>query len=167
VEALMSVDEERGGEMLMGFLHTGGSDAASSAVADIREFESGVGIDRFCRTVGAVPLAPAGHRAGSVYGYTVIDSVKAITELSFSELVKLYGVTTQRALVFTNITTGKGPMIAIKVANLRPALVVLHNILLSDVSGVAKNIASAEGIPIAVCNGPSIEELIERLKSIH
>jgi putative transcriptional regulator len=166
VEALISIDEEKGGEMLAGFLHAGEGSAVSPAIADIREFEKGIDVRVFCGRIGAVSLVSAASGSGKIYGYTVIDSVKAITELPFSELIKLYGITTQRALVFTNITSGKGPMIAIKVANLRPALVVLHNIPADSVSAVAKDIAAAEGIPIAVCNGPGLEELIEKLKGV-
>jgi putative transcriptional regulator len=166
VEALMSIDEDRGGEVLKGFLHVSDSRSASTAIADIREFEKGVDVKSFCFGIGAKMITAGGPGSEKVYGYTVIDSVKAITELSFTELIKLYGVTTQRALIFTNITTGKGPMIAIKVANLRPALVVLHNIPLAEVSDVAKNIAGLEGIPLALCDNIDMELLKAKLKMI-
>ena len=166
VEGLISIDESMGGDMLKSFAHVGDGEVVSSAIADIREFKTGVGVDSFCRKIGAVLCTPAVSGGGKIYGYTVIDSVKAITELPFAELVKLYGVTTQRALIFTSITTGKGPMIAIKVANLRPALVVLHDLPRGDVSDIAKNIAGAEGVPLAVCTGPDIADLMGRLKKI-
>jgi predicted transcriptional regulator len=57
-------------------------------------------------------------------------------------------------------------MIALKVANLRPALVVLHNIPETEVSDVAKNLAVVEGIPLAVCERISLNDLIEKLKKI-
>jgi len=164
VEALLVIDERKGGEVLKGFFHAAVGKAASSAIADIREFEAGMEISEFCRTLGA-SLIGKQAAGGRIFGYTVIDSVKAITELSFPELVKLYGVTTQRALIFTNITTGKGPMIAIKVANLRPGLVVLHGIREPEVSDVAKNIAQLEGIPLAVCPDATLEDMMSRLRS--
>jgi len=166
VETLIDIDEKNGGEVLKGFLYTGDGRSVSSAIADIKEYEKGVPVDVFCREIGARMLVASGHGSEKIYGYTVIDSVKAITELSFAELVKLYGVTSQRALVFTNITTGKGPMIALKVANIKPALVVLHNIGETDVSGVARNIASIEGVPLAVIGGSDLEHLIAKLKSL-
>ena len=115
--------------------------------------------------MGAKVLTRGQTPQGNIYGYTLIDSVKAITELSFTELRKLYGVTTQRALIFTNITTGKGPLIAIKVANLRPALIMLHRIPESAVSEVAKNIAEVEGVPLAITQMP-LEDLIEMAKNM-
>jgi putative transcriptional regulator len=166
VEALINIDYSKGGEMLRGFLLAHDNKSASSAIADIREFNSGLEAERFCAEMGAKIIGGPRQKNGKIYGYTIIDSVKAITELSFTELVKLYGVTTQRALIFTNITTGKGPMIALKVANLRPALVVLHNIPETEVSDVAKNLAVVEGIPLAVCERISLNDLIEKLKKI-
>jgi len=99
-----------------------------------------------------------------IYGYTVIDSLKAITELPFTELVKMYGITTQRALIFTKTTTGKTPMVALKLTNLHPGLVILHG--LQDVNDVAKRIAEVESIPLAVCKMESVEDIITNLKTI-
>jgi len=166
VQALMKIDMQHGGEVLKEFLTMDDEKTVSSAILDIKEFEDGVGVEEFCRKVGARLITPVLNKNAKIYGYTLIDSVKAITELSFSELRKLYGVTTQRALVFTNITTGKGPMIAIKVANLRPALMVLHNLPEAGVSDVAKNIAVVEEIPLSVCENTNVEDFMERAHSI-
>ncbi len=166
VETLIRMDEERGGEVLKVFINRDESHPASAAILDIKEFSDGVRVDAFCRQVGAKFLTKNVPTNGVLYGYTLIDSVRAITELSFSELRKLYGVTMQRALVFTNITTGKGPLIAIKVADLRPALIVLHNIPESDVSDVAKNIAEVEGVPLSVCESRDVDDFVEKVGAI-
>jgi len=162
VEALIEMDVARGGEVLRIFMEKDVSQPASAAIVDIKEFGAGVPVSKFCEMIGARIITSRSHAHEVMYGYTLIDSVKAITELSFPELRKLYGVTTQRALVFTNITTGKGPLIAIKVANLRPALIVLHNIPESSVSAVAKNIAEVEGVPLSICENVELEELIRK-----
>jgi putative transcriptional regulator len=166
VEMLINIDEENGGEVLREFFHMDDQEPVSAAILDIMEFEDGHTVADFCRKTGARLLTPNGREESKIYGYTLIDSVKAITELSFIELKKLYGVTSQRALVFTNITSGKGPMIAIKVANLKPALIVLHNLPESCVSGVAKNIAIVEGIPLSVCENVDLETFMERARSM-
>ncbi len=165
VETLINMDEEKGGEVLKEFLHLDENRPISASILDIREFEGGLTVTDFCRHVGAKVITEGGDSEGKIYGYTLIDSVKAITELSFSELKKLYGVTSRRALVFTNITSGKGPMIAIKVANLKPALIVLHNIPESSVSDIAKNIAKIEDIPLSLC-ATNIDDFMERVKEI-
>lgn len=166
VDSLILLDEERGGEVLRLFAPAEGTAPASAAIVDIREFGSGVEVGDFCARIGAGIITKKARASGTIYGYTIIDSVKAITEMPFAELRKLYGVTTQRALVFTNITTGKGPLIAIKVANLKPALIVLHKIPESSVSGVAKNIAEVEDIPLALCESLSLDALIRAVGEI-
>lgn len=165
VESLIRIDEQRGGEVLREFLDTDESNPLSAAILDIMEFSEGVDVREFCRRIGAKLLVD-GEEDAKIYGYTLIDSVKAITELSFTELRKLYGVTSQRALVFTNITSGKGPMIAVKVANLRPALIVLHNLPVSGLSDVAKNIAKVEGIPLSLCENTELETFMKRVRSM-
>jgi putative transcriptional regulator len=165
IESLIRIDEERGGDVLREFLGTDEGSPLSASILDIIEFAEGITVGDFCRKVGA-NIIVGNNPEDKIYGYTLIDSVKAITELSFADLKKLYGVTTQRALVFTNITSGKGPMIAIKVANLKPALIVLHNLPQTELSDVAKNIARVEGIPLSLCENTELDTLIERVRGI-
>lgn len=164
IGALLKIDVERGGHVIRSFAKADRQQPIiSNAIIDIKEFSVGIPANEFCRFVDAPPLVKT-NLDQTVYGYTVIDSLKAITELSFSELVKLYGITTQRALIFTQVSTGRTPMVAIKLTNLRPTLVVLHG--LDVVDDVAKRIAEVEGIPLAVSRLESVEKIIERLREI-
>ncbi len=162
VNALLKIDEDKGGSVIRSFSKTNHEiPSISNAIIDIREFSSTVSIQDICRHLNA-PFVVKNGMDKPVYGYTVIDSLKAITELSFNELIKLYGITSQRALIFTKVSTGKTPMVAIKLTNLHPALVVLHG--LDVVDGVAKRIAEVEGIPLAVSRVASPEDIVERMK---
>jgi putative transcriptional regulator len=164
VDALLKIDEDRGAMTTRSFSRQKDESLPiSNAIMDIKEFSSGMSAQEFCRKINAVPYVKS-NMENDIYGYTIIDSPKAITELSFSELIKLYGLTTQRALVFTKTKTGKTPMVAIKLTSLRPGLVVLHG--LDVVDDVAKRIAEAEGIPLAVCRMDKIEDIIESAKTV-
>ena len=164
VNALLKIDEERGGNVIRSFSKAGGGgQPISNAILDIKEFSSTMSIQEFLRVVNGIPLVRNGMDR-PLYGYTVIDSHKAITELSFNELIKLYGITSQRALIFTKVSTGKTPMVAIKLTNLHPALVVLHGPDVVD--DVAKRIAEVEGIPLAVSRLPNVESIIEQLRGM-
>jgi putative transcriptional regulator len=55
-------------------------------------------------------------------------------------------------------------MVAIKLTNLKPALVVLHG--LDVVDDVAKRIAEVEGIPLAVSRMESVDKMISKLREI-
>ena len=164
VNALLKVDEDRGGQVIRSFSKTGHSmEGISSAIIDIKEFPCAVDIQEFCRRVNAIMVVKNGSDK-PIYGYTIIDSLRAITELSFTELIKLYGITSQRALIFTKVSTGRTPMVAIKLTNIRPAVVILHG--LNVVDDVAKRIAEAEGIPLAISRMASPEDIVEQLKGL-
>jgi putative transcriptional regulator len=163
VNSLLNLDLKRGGKVIKSFTQSVQSSLISKVIIDIKEFSSGMNIYEFCKRINSSLLIK--NITGvdrEIYGYTVIDSVKAISELSFPQLINLYGATTQRALIFSNISTGRTPMVAIKLTNLQPGLVVLHGI--SKVDEVAMNIAEVENIPLALCRLESVEEIISRLK---
>ncbi|HLD78781.1 MAG TPA: helix-turn-helix domain-containing protein [archaeon] len=161
ITALLDLDATAGGSVVKGFSKTVPSPLLGEAVLDIQEFAVGVPLQRFCERINAQLLTKS---KGEVYGYTVIDSLKAITEFSASELVKLYGLTTQRALIFTKVTTGRTPMVAIKLTNLRPGLVVLHGLQSAD--EIARRIAEAENIPLAVCRLEKAEDIVAALRRL-
>ena len=163
VDALLVIDAKKGGNVIRSFAKSMQSPPISNAIIDIKEFGFGMSVSEFCRHLNA-PLVKKGFADREVYGYTLIDSLRAITELSFTELIKLYGTTTQRALIFTKVSTGKTPLVAIKLTNLHPALVVLHG--LDVVDDVAVRIAEAENIPLAVCRLENVERITEKLSEI-
>ena len=164
VTALLKIDEDGGGNIIRTFSKTNNNEPIiSNAIMDIKEFSAAMSIQEFLRRVNATPVVRNGMDK-PIYGYTVIDSHRAITELSFNELVKLYGITSQRALIFTKVSTGKTPMVAIKLTNLHPTLVVLHG--LDVVDDVARRIAEVEGIPLAISRMANPEDILEGLKNI-
>ncbi len=164
VEALLEIDAAKGGNVIRSFVKTTQTQPLSNAIIDIKEFGSGISLAEFCKKIDADLVTKNAGYDREIYGYTIIDSLKAITELSFSELVKLYGMTTQRALIFTKVGSGKTPMVAIKLTNLHPALVVFHGP--ETVDDVAKRIAEAENIPLAISKLENPEKIIEKLKGL-
>jgi len=164
VNTLLNIDTKNGGVVIRTFSKPGQSEALSSAIIDIKEFSKGMKVKEFCRQINAALLTKDVGTNQEIYGYTVVDSLKAITEFSSSELIKLYGLTTQRALIFTKVSTGRTPMVAIKLTNLRPTLVVLHG--LNSVDDIAKRIAEAENIPLAVSRLETVENMKKLLDHI-
>lgn len=95
-----------------------------------------------------------------IYGCTLIDSIRAIMELPGDEFIKIYGSTTERALIFSNVSLGRSPMVAIRVTKLKPSFVVLHNVV--DVDKLALKISELEKIPLVTTMLP-LEELKNRM----
>jgi len=100
-----------------------------------------------------------------MYGYTIVDSIKAILELSANEFHKLYGWSTERVMVFTKVSTGRSPMVALKVTNLKPGAVILHGIATDDVDLIAKRIAEIENVPLMATTMP-LDDMIEILHQV-
>ncbi|MFH1444882.1 MAG: helix-turn-helix domain-containing protein [Nanoarchaeota archaeon] len=164
VQSLINIDAESGGSTIKSFIKNTKSPMLSSAIIEIKELSDGITVSDFCNKINATSMVKSSNMNKIVYGYTIIDSLKAITELSFSELIKLYGLTTQRALIFTKVSTGRSPMVAIKLTSLQPTLVVLHG--LSVVDDVAKRIAEAENIPLALSRLNTVDDIVNQLKTL-
>ncbi len=161
VEGMLTIDQNRGGEIIKEFSNFPQTASITSAVLDMKEFIEPVTIEKFMRVVNGRKAYDFSDK--EIYGYTVIDSIRAIVEFSPMDLVKLYGLTTERALVFTNLTRGRSPLIAIKVSNLKPGLVILQGI--TKVDDIALRIAEAEKIPL-VYTPITSEEMIKNIKKV-
>ncbi|MFB6075619.1 MAG: helix-turn-helix domain-containing protein [Candidatus Aenigmatarchaeota archaeon] len=162
VNGLIEIDERRGGNVLMGFSNLPSNSSLSKSLLDIREFSVPVKIKDFCEKTGIDIVSGKEMTDKEIYGYSIIDSLKAIVELSPQDMVKLYGLTSQRALIFTRVSTGRSPMVAIKVTNLKPSLVAFHG--LNKVDKLAKRIADVERIPVGICRKNTTKEIISTLK---
>ncbi len=162
VEALLDIDAERGWPVvtrLAKLLHL----QYLAAVIDMRELEAGITFDRLLTAVKGL-LVNSVVTPEKIYGYTVIDSIKAIESLSGNEFVYIMGSTSQRALIFTGVTTGRSPLIAVRVAPIKPAVVVLHGP--KSVDFLAIRLAEAERIPLVLSTADSVEELVEGLRAL-
>ncbi len=140
--------------------------AKSGAVLDIREFIKPMTGRAFLKYVNGRIIADEGDLDKKIYGYTVIDSIKAILELSDTQFPQIYGLNNQRALIFTKVHMGRSPMIAIKVTKPKPVLVIFHGVAPSEVDKLAVKIAEAEKIPLIISLTENEEKLVEDLKKI-
>jgi putative transcriptional regulator len=161
VDGMIGLDEKAGGKIIKEFSTFPAKAALSEAILDLKEFRVPVSIKDFCKCLGASIVSRDGLD-GQVYGYTVIDTHKAIVELPPIEMVKLYGLTSERALIFTGAHRGRSSMVALKVTNLKPKLVILHGA--GEVDELAKRIADSEGIPLAHIKTGNVDGLLEQLK---
>jgi putative transcriptional regulator len=146
IDALLTIDEFRGSNTARTYsamLSDGGS---FGRVCCICEYSEPVSLSRFVDQIGACVVC--GDVEVTIYGYTIIDSLKAILELLPDQFHKIYGRSTARALIFTGVSTGRSPMVAVRVSHLKPGAVILQGIDPSEVDGVARRIAELERIPL-------------------
>ena len=158
VDALVRLDEGRG-RLLSKLV----SDDRDQAILSIGEFHAPIAAKRILRALDAEVLAgdPSDVR---LYGYTVVDNIKTIYALSGYDFYRIFGATTERALVFTKVGMGRSPLVAIRVSQLKPRVVVIHGP--REVDPLAVDLAKREGLVLALSGAQSEEGLIASLSSV-
>jgi putative transcriptional regulator len=148
VEALVGLDEAKG--RMLSKLVTAEKD---EAILSIGEFQGPV---------------PAGAVLEAVRGRVVIGDEKPVRlygyTLSGFDFYRIFGATSERALVFTNVGMGRSPLVAIRVSQLKPRMVVIHGP--KEIDPLAVDLARREGILLALAGGVSEETLIGALRSL-
>lgn len=165
VEALIEHDQRSGGRMLGSLSYVLGSHLPSEVVLDLRELEEAVTVERFCELVKGELVACPQLAERRLFGYTVVDSLKAILSLSSEDFKKFYGMTAERALVFTGVGTGRSPLVAIKVVGISPGLVVLHGVI-EKIDPLAVKIAEQLLLPVAISRLRRVEDIIGNLRKL-
>jgi len=163
VEALLEIDEERGGEYIRQYTRVLSAGLDSDVVPDLREYTANVSLERYYDAIGAEEIVRGD--SDTVAGHTVIDSIEAIRQLSSYEFYHLYGESTNRALVFTNVTRGESPLVALRVVKPTPHAVVLHGIETEDLWEHATDLARVDGFSLAV-SAVDYEEMLEGHRSL-
>ena len=156
IEALVRLDEGKG--RVVSRLVASEKD---EAILSIGEFHSPVDASRVLRALDASVLV-GDPQSVKLYGYTVVDSIKTIYALSGYDFYRIFGATTERALVFTKVGMGRSPLVAIRVSQLKPRVVVIHGP--KEVDPLAVDLARREGLVLALSNSSSEADMISSLR---
>jgi putative transcriptional regulator len=159
VDALISLDKE-GNRLLI----SKPAQMDSSAILGIGEYSEPVTVGKVLSELGAQVLAGQDQLERLVFGYTVLDSIRTIYSLSGVEFYKIYGKSTERVVVFTQVGLGRSPMVAIRVSQLKPRVVVIHG--LHELDPLAIQLAEKEHLVLAISHKGSEREIVEKLASL-
>ncbi|MEM2521845.1 MAG: helix-turn-helix domain-containing protein [Candidatus Bathyarchaeia archaeon] len=162
VWALLKIDEEKGGRFTREFAKL--TSSPSLAVLDLREFPIPVRVEYLCKAINGEVVACTNLHVKEVRGYTVVDSKKTIETLSGYEYSQLFGATTERALVFTNIGNENSPMMLVRMSSLKPSVVVFHGVKPDEYS---IRLAEYDDTPLIYSALPSVEQLIKSLRKLY
>ncbi|WP_121744506.1 helix-turn-helix domain-containing protein [Natronorubrum halophilum] len=163
VTGLLSIDERRGGDRIRQYGRVLSAGFDSDVVYDLREYASSIPLEQLHREFDATEIA--GSTTELISGHTVIDSIEAITRLSSEEFFRLYGQSTNRVLVFTNVTRGEGVGIALRVLNPTPNAVILHGLEEDELWEHAAELARIDSYSLAVTSAP-LEDVLDYLGSL-
>ncbi len=157
VDALISIDVKTGGTTVRRF----SEDEPKEAFYELREFSSSISGADFSKLIDGRAVVNGSLLAEKkVYGYTLLDSIKVILDMPYEEFPKLYGSVGERAFIFTKVSTGRSPMVVIRVTPMKPSVVVLHGLTSVDRLGI--KIAQKERIPV-ITTKMDIAEIKEKL----
>jgi putative transcriptional regulator len=160
IDALLRVDESRGCNVLRAYENMWGDILGLDSICSVCEYQDPLPLVDIALKLEAEVIF--GRTDITIWGYTVIDSMKAIVEMLPDQFQKIYGRSTARALIFTGVRSGKSPMVAVRVSNLKPGAVVLQGLMPADVDPVAIRIAEVENIPLLTTHF-SIDEITSAL----
>ncbi|MEM1873314.1 MAG: helix-turn-helix domain-containing protein [Acidilobaceae archaeon] len=163
VTALLEIDGRRGWKKVTAL--TASLGIMPEVIIDMREFEKPVRLEEFITAVKGVLLNPEARADRLIYGYTVVDSIKAILSLSGLQFSILFGLTPERAFIFTRVAMGRSPMVAVRVTPIKPSIVVLHGPR-ERVDPLAVELARREGIPLILSLARSEDELLSELRKL-
>jgi putative transcriptional regulator len=168
-ESLITLDESRGGQIAKAFSRLLGQEIPSDILLDIREFHSAIPAKLLTDHLECKTIVQDVIPNREIFGYTTIDSLRVILQLTPEQMLKLYGATPHRAAIFTRVSTGRSPMVAIRTSQMglgsavRPSVVILHGP--KKVDPVACKIAEVEKIPLYLSPLKETEDLVRKLRS--
>ena len=134
----------------------------NNAVYDIREFNTGTAISKLIKDIdGEILSGNEDILERPIYGYTIVDSLKAIT--TFNVFGDLYGWSNERAIFFSGVHYGRSPMIAIRAHPVKPRVVIY--IKPKTIDKLATKLAEMERI-VLVKTELDEEEIVTILKNL-
>ena len=119
VEAMVDYDSAHGGKVV----NSMSEKRTNEAIVDIKEFTSGMAIESMLETIeGEIIAGKEELLSRPIYGYTMVDSLKAIT--TYNAFGEMYGWSNERAVFFSGVQYGRSPMIAVRAHPVKPRMVV-------------------------------------------
>lgn len=165
VSALVDADMKKGGIHIKRFsmLHRD----LSIAVLDMNEFKKPRTIKEIIEALDGVLLVGKEWDNELIYGYTVIDSLSAIRNLEALDFLYLFGKNPNRVMIFTKVSRGRSPMVAVRLYPIKPKMIVIHGPKIpEEVDVFAIELAELEGVSFSLSLLKSPEEIVERLKKL-
>lgn len=142
VRSFIEIDKQRGGEIIERFSRPG-----QEGIISIGEFPKPVKLEDLVSKIDGKVLSQDQYdRDKPIYGYTIIDSIKAITSMKSFDYLSIYGWSTERVLFFTGVEHGRSPMVAIRSSPLTPA--VVGYIKPKKIDELSLKLAEIERIPL-------------------
>lgn len=155
VNSLIQIDEARGGNVIDRFTRPG-----QEGILSKNEFPEAVSLGELVSDLEGEFVSEKDQKR-DLYGYTVIDSMKAILSMKSFDYLSIYGWSTERILFFQGVEHGHSPLVAIRSTPLSPAAVCY--IKPGKIDDLSRKLAEVEGISL-IRTDLDTDELIKKMK---
>ncbi len=165
VHALVEADARKGGLHIKRYaaLHRN----LSSAIIDMDEFDEPKSMGEVVRALEGEVLTGENWLRIPLYGYTVIDSIKAIRYLDGLDFLYLLGKNPMRALIFTQVTRGRSPIVAARLYPIKPRMIVIHGPSSREhVDSLAIELAELENLCFVLSRLETVDDIVKRLRGL-
>lgn len=143
VDVLFSLDAQRGGVITKQLMD---DEESMNEFFERYDFSQSITLEKFAELIEGNIVTNHNKMKEKIYGYTILDSIKIILDMPFEYFPRLYGGIIDRAFIFLGVSTGRSPMVVLRVAPTKPKAVVLHNI--KKIDPLAIKISEREEVPI-------------------
>lgn len=162
VKALLGLDIMKGGKKVAELSRA--ELPPPGVILSMRELATPIKVSALFNATNSYSLVDTPNVEDYIFGYTVVDSIKAILYFEGSEFMKLFGNTARRALIFTSVTHGRSPLVAVRIYPFKPSAVIIHGP--SSLDPVAIEIAKRDNLPLGLCTLPSVRDLLSALEDL-
>ena len=131
----------------------------------MHEFARGITLKDFVELAKGKVITNEDLLDKKIYGYTLIDSIKVILEMPFNYFQSMYGNISDRVFIFTGVSSGRSPMVVLRVNSPKPSAVVFHGLDQPKLDRLAVKISEKERIPIILTKLP-LDKMKEELNKI-
>lgn len=162
VLSLIEIDLATGGKIVNKYV----KDLSTEQIYYVHEFASVInGLD-FIKLIGGKVITNEDIlERVRIYGFTLVNSLQAIMEIQSDDFPKLFGSAQERAFIFTDVSTGRSPLVVVRVNKTKPSIVVLHGIEEEQLDKLAIALAKRERIPLVVTT-KKLSEIENTLKKL-
>jgi putative transcriptional regulator len=162
VLSLIEIDLATGGKIVNKYV----KDLSTEQIYYVHEFASVInGLD-FIKLIGGKVITNEDIlERVRIYGFTLVNSLQAIMEIQSDDFPKLFGSAQERAFIFTDVSTGRSPLVVIHINKTKPSIVVLHGIEEEQLDKLAIALAKRERIPLVVTT-KKLSEIENTLKKL-
>lgn len=162
VSALFEIDQQKGGTISQKLTE---KETPPEEFFQVHEFARGITLKDFVGLVKGKIITNPDLEDKKIYGYTLVDSLKVILEMPLTHFQSLYGNINERIFIFTGVSTGRSPMVVIRVNPIKPSAVVFHGLEQGKLDRLAIKISEKERVPIILTKMP-LDKMKDELNKI-